>query len=126
MTYKKMKLLQIKARKEKMTDGGDMVWGDENLKECKINIYVNILVNVNFFSKPVESPGLVAHFCDPSYSGGSNQEDFGLKPAWKIVCETLSRKISNKKIGLVECLTSKCEALSSNVSTAKEKVSEGF
>jgi hypothetical protein len=25
---------------------------------------------------------LVAHVCNPSYSGGSYQEDYGLKPAW--------------------------------------------
>jgi hypothetical protein len=24
----------------------------------------------------------VAHACNPSYSGGSDQEDHGLKPAW--------------------------------------------
>jgi hypothetical protein len=25
----------------------------------------------------------VAHSCNPSYSGGRNLEDHGLKPAWK-------------------------------------------
>jgi hypothetical protein len=25
---------------------------------------------------------LVAHACNPSYSGGRDQEDHGLKPAW--------------------------------------------
>jgi hypothetical protein len=27
--------------------------------------------------------GAVAHICNPSYSGGSNQEDQGSKPIWE-------------------------------------------
>jgi hypothetical protein len=41
----------------------------------------------------------------------------------QIVCETLSQKYptQNRAGGVVECLSSKCEALSSNPSTAKKK-----
>jgi hypothetical protein len=34
----------------------------------------------------------VAQACNPSYSGGRDQEDRHLKPAWQIVHETLSHK----------------------------------
>jgi hypothetical protein len=34
----------------------------------------------------------VAHTCNPSYSGGRDQEDYGSNPAGQIVCETLSQK----------------------------------
>jgi hypothetical protein len=40
----------------------------------------------------------VAHAYNPSYSGGRDKEDYSLKPAWKIVCETLSRKHPSPKI----------------------------
>jgi hypothetical protein len=40
----------------------------------------------------LESQAVVAHACNPIYSGGRNQEDFGLKPARVIVRETLSQK----------------------------------
>jgi hypothetical protein len=45
----------------------------------------------------------VAHICNPSYSGGRYKEDCSLKPAWQIVCETLSQKYLTEK-GLVEWL----------------------
>jgi hypothetical protein len=38
---------------------------------------------------------MVAHACNPSYSGGRDQEDHGSKPAWQIVHETLSQKYSS-------------------------------
>jgi hypothetical protein len=48
---------------------------------------------------------LVAHACNPSYSGGRNQKDHSSKPAWEIVCETLSQKnLSHTKKELVEWL----------------------
>jgi hypothetical protein len=56
-----------------------------------------ILSNILFIQAPV------AHICNPSYSGGWDQED----PVWSqprgIVCKTLSQKILHKK-GLVEWL----------------------
>jgi hypothetical protein len=45
----------------------------------------------------------VAHACNPSYSGGRDQEDRGSKPAGQIVFETLSQKSLHNK-GLVEWL----------------------
>jgi hypothetical protein len=38
----------------------------------------------------------VTHTCNPSYSGGRDQEDRGLKPK-QIICETLILKILNTK-----------------------------
>jgi hypothetical protein len=55
---------------------------------------------------------LVAHICNPSYSGGSNQEDRGLKTA-QANSSYLGKPFTN--IGL------KVKALSSSHSTAKEK-----
>jgi hypothetical protein len=60
---------------------------------------------------------LVAHTCNPSYSGGRDQEDRGWKPA-QIVLETLTRKYPSQK-ELVEWL--KVKALNSSPSTEKEK-----
>jgi hypothetical protein len=57
----------------------------------------------------------VAHACNPSYSGGRDQKDLGLKPAW---ANSSARPYLEKpftKIGLVEWLNVK--ALSSNPST---------
>jgi hypothetical protein len=39
----------------------------------------------------------VAHTCNPSYSGGRDQEDHSSKPARKIVLKTLSRKNPSQK-----------------------------
>jgi hypothetical protein len=61
------------------------------------------------------SQALMAHACDPSYSGGRDWEDHGLG---KNVCETLSRKTLTK-IGLVEWL--KVKTLNSSPSTTKKK-----
>jgi hypothetical protein len=45
----------------------------------------------------------VAHACNPSYSGGRNQEDHGLKPAQANSSQApISKPITNK--GLVEWL----------------------
>jgi hypothetical protein len=47
---------------------------------------------------------LVAHVCNPSYSGGRNQEDLGLKPACANSSrDPISKKTLHKK-GLVEWL----------------------
>jgi hypothetical protein len=46
----------------------------------------------------------VAHACNPSYSGGRNQEDCSLKPAQQSsASKTLSRKNPSRK-GLMEWL----------------------
>jgi hypothetical protein len=39
---------------------------------------------------------LVAHTCNPSYSGGRDQEDHVLKPAQANSCKTLSWKTLHK------------------------------
>jgi hypothetical protein len=62
---------------------------------------------------------LVIHACNPSYSGGRDQQDRGLKPA---VGKWLTRpylKNTQHKKGLEVWL--KVEALSANPSTAKNK-----
>jgi hypothetical protein len=40
---------------------------------------------------------LVAHTCNPSYSGGTDQEDQGSKPAWAIVLRPYLEKTHHKK-----------------------------
>jgi hypothetical protein len=61
---------------------------------------------------------LVVHACNPSYSGGRDQEDRGSKLTW---ANSLKDPISKKtftKIGLVEWL--KMKTLSSSSSTANK------
>jgi hypothetical protein len=41
--------------------------------------------------------GQVAHACNPSYSGGRDQEDHDLKPAQEIVPSTAKKKKKKKK-----------------------------
>jgi hypothetical protein len=72
--------------------------------------------------KDILSQVLVAPACNPSYSGGRDQEDDGSRPAWK----TLSWKYptQNRPGGVaqvIERLPSKCEALTSNPSTTTKK-----
>jgi hypothetical protein len=65
------------------------------------------------------SQGLVAHACNPSYSGGRDQEDQGSKPAR---ANSSARPCLEKpftKTGLVEWL--KVKSLSSSLSTKKKK-----
>jgi hypothetical protein len=61
---------------------------------------------------------LVAHACNPSYSGGRDQEDHGLKPIWANSSHDHLEKPFTK-IGLVEWI--KVKALSSSPSTTKKK-----
>jgi hypothetical protein len=64
----------------------------------------------------------VAHTCNPSYSGGRDQEDLSSKPTpGKSRDPILKKPITTK--GLVEWLEVK--ALRSNSSTAKRKKKEG-
>jgi hypothetical protein len=61
----------------------------------------------------------VAHTCNPSYSGGRDQEDCALKPVW---ANSSARPYFEKpftKIRLVEWL--KVKALSLSPSTTKKK-----
>jgi hypothetical protein len=68
----------------------------------------------------------MAHVCNPIYSGGRDQEDLGLKPAWANTSRPYLKKTHYKKRAdgvaqEVECLPSKREDLSSNSITAKGK-----
>jgi hypothetical protein len=61
----------------------------------------------------------VAHASNPSYLGGRDQEDLGLKPAWANSSQDpILKKKKNHKKGLVEWF--KVQALSSNPHTAKQ------
>jgi hypothetical protein len=63
----------------------------------------------------------VAHVYNPSYSGGRDQEDHGLRLAGaNSLGDPIWKKPFTKK-GLVEFLPIKHEALSSNPNTAKTK-----
>jgi hypothetical protein len=44
--------------------------------------------------------GVVAHTCNPSYSGDRDEEDRGLKPAWEKSLQDPIFKIFNTKKGL--------------------------
>jgi hypothetical protein len=61
----------------------------------------------------------VAYTYNPSYSGGRDQEDCNLKPAWANSSTRPYLKTPFTEIGLMEWL--KVKALSSIPSTAKEK-----
>jgi hypothetical protein len=61
----------------------------------------------------------VAHTCNPSYSGGRNQEDHGLMAAWANSLPDPILKKTHHKIWLVSWL--KLKALSSSPNTTKKK-----
>jgi hypothetical protein len=70
----------------------------------------------------VLSQAPVAHACNPSYSGGRDQEDQGLKPACANSSQdSISKMPNTKKAGRVAQVSGKCEALSSNHSTANKQ-----
>jgi hypothetical protein len=62
---------------------------------------------------------LEAHACNPSYSGGRDQENCGSKPAWANSSMRTYLKKPFTKMGLVEWL--KMKALSSSPSTSNKK-----
>jgi hypothetical protein len=69
---------------------------------------------------------LVAHTCNPSYSGGRDQEDHSLRPALANSSQDPISNILNtrKRAGVtqvIEHLPGKYEALNSNPSTVKRK-----
>jgi hypothetical protein len=76
------------------------------------NVYTNA-------RKAKKGRALVAHACNPSYSGGRDQEDHSSKPAWASISARPYIKKPFTKIGLVESL--KVKALSSSPSTAKKE-----
>jgi hypothetical protein len=73
--------------------------------------------------------GMVADTCNPSYLGSCYQEDSGSRPVGANSSQDPTLKIFNTKKGfgvtqVVEHLSSKCEALSSNPITAKKKINK--
>jgi hypothetical protein len=64
------------------------------------------------------SQAWVAYACNPSYSGGRDQEDQGLKPSWANSSGDPILKKTHHKKGLMEWL--KMYALSSSPGTAKK------
>jgi hypothetical protein len=67
----------------------------------------------------------VAHTCNPSYSGGRDQEDRGSKPAQiNSSRDPISKKPFKQKGWLSDSSTGKHETLSSNPSDAKNKKKE--
>jgi hypothetical protein len=73
----------------------------------------NVFKDIKYCQAPV------AYSCNLSYSGGRDQCDQGLKPAWANSSERPYLKKSFTKIGLVEWLEAR--ALSSRPSTEKKK-----
>jgi hypothetical protein len=68
---------------------------------------------------------MVAHTYNPSYTGGREQEDCGLRPVcakmWDPIREISKGKWAVNLAQVVESLPSKHEALCSNSNTAKQK-----
>jgi hypothetical protein len=60
---------------------------------------------------------MVAHSCNPSYSGSSDQKDRGSKPAWPVPGVPISKTTITKK----GWWSGSVLTLSSNPSTEKEK-----
>jgi hypothetical protein len=63
---------------------------------------------------------LVAHACNPSYSGGRDQEDHGSKPAWANSSLDPILKKPFTKIGLVEWVKVKALSLQAPVLQTKQ------
>jgi hypothetical protein len=79
-----------------------------------------VIYNQNVCNKKdKDSRGLVAHTCNPRYSGGRDQEDQSLKPAWANSSRDTILKQPITKKGLVEWLEVK--SLSASPSTTKKK-----
>jgi hypothetical protein len=89
---------------------------------CKVSfVQKTFLPN---WKKEERSWALVAHACNPSYSGSRDQEDHVLKPAWESSSQDpiLKKPITKKKrVQLVGYLPSNCETQSSNHSITKKK-----
>jgi hypothetical protein len=81
---------------------------------------MNFPTSVKLCSQKFNSrQALVAHICNPSYSGGRDQEDHGSKPVWANSLWDYILKIHITKKGLVEWL--KIQALSANPTITKKK-----
>jgi hypothetical protein len=88
---------------------------------CELEVQNSSPSPIKKKKKEKNSPSqvLVAHTCNPSYSGGRDQKDHGSKSSWANSSQnTISRKIHHKK-RLVEWL--KVKVLSSNPNIGKKK-----
>jgi hypothetical protein len=74
---------------------------------------------INILKMLLISQVLVAHTCNPSYSGGGDQEDCGSQPARANSSQDPISKNTQETKGLVEWL--KVKALSSSPSSTKKK-----
>jgi hypothetical protein len=89
------------------------------IKVIMKNILFIISVNIKYTHVLSQVP--VAHACNPSYSGGRDQEDRGLKPAeanssWDSILKNLNQKRAGGVTQVLAHLPNECEALSSNSS----------
>jgi hypothetical protein len=62
------------------------------IRNVDILFFMHFLKFILRFLKIKSGHSIMVHSCNPSYSGGRDQEDWGLKPAWANSCETLSWK----------------------------------
>jgi hypothetical protein len=80
------------------------------------------------FKKLMRNQEPVAQAYNPSYLAGRDQEDWGLKPSQaNTLQDPISKNIQQKKgwwSGVVGCLPSKCETLSSNPIIEKKEANE--
>jgi hypothetical protein len=89
-------------------------------------IQETLLVSSLSQKKWTNKPGIVVRACNPSYSGGRDQEAQSWRPAWaNSLRDPILKNPSQNRTGgvaqVVKCLPSKCEALSSNPNTEKKK-----
>jgi hypothetical protein len=81
----------------------------------------NLLQGYRILLRSNLEPRALAYGSNPGYSGGRDQEDGdSSKAAWAKTLETHHKKRARGVAQVAECLPSKCEALSSNSSTAKK------
>jgi hypothetical protein len=94
----------------------------QKTKKPTFSVMVNVCC-VSLLKKNPSHARHVVHTCNPSYSGGRDQEDHGLKPAspWQIVLKILFwKKLNTKKVWWSGSSgRAPAEALSSNSSTTK-------
>jgi hypothetical protein len=72
----------------------------------------------------IQGQALLAHTCNLIYSGGRDQEDHSLKPAWASSSQDPILEKPITKIGLLEWL--KMKVLSSSPSTTERKKKAGI
>jgi hypothetical protein len=78
-------------------------------------------IHTRFAMKKIFHQALVAHACNPSYSGGRDQEDCSWKPTWANSSgePSLKNHSQKKKVRLVEWLKVKAQ---SSIPSTEEKL----